>query len=239
MAPVADQPDVCVVGAGAAGLTAARRLARAGLAVLTLEARGRVGGRACTDVETFGVPVDLGCAWLHCAEDNPWTAFAREHGFTVIEPSPDWQRHLGPEPLSSERRARWDADWTRAVEAIEAAGRTGRDVPASEVVPPDLEFRTLFDAVTSWSMGVDTAELSTVDFAVYDDTEVNWAVREGLGVVVARAADGLDVVLDCPVSAIDWAGPRVRLSTREGTVECHAVVVTVPTTLLARGEPRF
>jgi monoamine oxidase len=231
--------DVCVVGAGAAGLVAARTLARAGLTVRVLEARRRVGGRAWTDVETFGVPIDRGCAWLHCADTNPWRGFARERGFTVIERSPDWQRRIGREPLSAERKARWAADWDRAEEAIEAAARAGRDVPASDVLPPDLEFRTLFDAVMSWSMGVDTIELSTIDFAMYDETDVNWAVREGLGAVVARAADGLDVVLDCPVLGIDWAGPRVRVSTARGTLECHAVVVTVPTTLLARGEPRF
>jgi monoamine oxidase len=239
LARVINDPDVCVVGAGAAGLTAARELTAAGLSVRVLEARNRVGGRAWTDVETLGVPIDRGCAWLHCAEENPWTAYARERGFTVVERSPDWQRRIGREPLSPERRDRWDADYERAEQAIEAAARAGRDVPASEVLPADLEFRTLFDAVMSWSMGVDTANLSTADFAAYDETDVNWAVREGLGAVVARAADGLDVVLDCPVSAIDWAGPGVRVSTARGTLECRAVVVTVPTTLLARGEPRF
>ena len=234
MARVTNGPDVCVIGAGAAGLTAARVLTAAGLAVRVLEARGRVGGRAWTDVETFGIPIDWGCAWLHCAEENPWTAFARERGFTVVERSPDWQRRIGHEALSAERRLRWDADYERAETAIEAAARAGRDVPVSDVLPADLEFRTLFDALMSWSMGVDTHELSSADFAAYDETDVNWAVPHGLGAVVASAARGLDVTLDCPVSAVDWSGPRVRLATARGTVDCGAVVVTVPTTLLAR-----
>lgn len=231
--------DACVVGAGAAGLTAARELARAGLSVRVLEARARVGGRAFTDVETLGIPIDRGCAWLHCAEQNPWTTYARERGFTVVERSPDWQRYIGREHLSPERRARWDAAWQRAEDAIETAGRAGRDVPASEVLPADLESRTLFDAIMSWAMGVDTADLSTVDYARYEDTDINWAVPEGLGTVVATAARGLDVVLDCPVLAIDWSGPHVRVTTGQGTVECRTVVVTVPTTVLARGTPRF
>ncbi|HXJ84875.1 MAG TPA: NAD(P)/FAD-dependent oxidoreductase [Candidatus Methylomirabilis sp.] len=231
--------DVCVIGAGAAGLIAARTLGRAGLEVRVLEARHRIGGRAFTDVETFGTPIDRGCAWLHCAERNPWTAYARQHGFTVVEQSPDWHRHIGRALLSPERRARWDAEWQRAVEAIQAAALAGRDVPASEVIPADLAFRPLFDAIMSWSMGVDTNELSTLDYATYDDTDVNWPVPEGLGAVVASAARGLDIVLDCPALAIDWGTPRVRVATPEGTLECRAVVVTVPTTLLARGEPAF
>src|SRR5262249_4757020 len=65
--------DVCVVGAGAAGIVAARELVRAALGVRVFEARGRVGGRAWTDHGPFGVPIDRGCAWLHNAPDNPWT----------------------------------------------------------------------------------------------------------------------------------------------------------------------
>ena len=231
--------DTCVVGAGAAGLVAARELSRAGLSVRVLEARDRVGGRAWTDIATFGVPIDRGCAWLHNAPGNPWTQYAQARGFTVVERSPEWQRYVGRTPLSAERRARWDAAWERAEQAIESAARAGRDVPASSVVPPDLEFRTLFDATMSWAMGVDTDALSTMDYARYDDADVNWAVREGLGAVVDSAARGLDVVLQCPVLAIDWSGPGVRVTTAQGTLECRAVVVTVPTTLLADGTPRF
>ena len=231
--------DVCVVGAGAAGLVAARELSRARLSVRVLEARTRVGGRAWTDTATFGVPIDRGCAWLHNARGNPWTPYAQTQGFTVVERSPEWQRYIGRAPLSAERRARWDAAWERAEDAIERAARGGHDVPVSSVLPADLEFRTLFDATMSWAMGVDTEELSTVDYARYDDTETNWAVREGLGAVVAGAARGLDVVLRCPVLAIDWSGSGVRVTTEQGIVECRAVVVTVPTTLLAAGLPRF
>lgn len=65
--------DAVVVGAGAAGLVTARHLVGAGLAVRVLEARHRVGGRAWTEQDTFGAPVDRGCAWLHSADRNPWT----------------------------------------------------------------------------------------------------------------------------------------------------------------------
>ena len=231
--------DVVVVGAGAAGLIAARELTRAGLRVRIVEARERVGGRAWTDREPLGVPIDRGCAWLHAADRSPWTGYAREQGFTVVERSPDWQQWIGRERVTPALRDRLDASWDRAVGAIAAAARAGRDVPASTVLPADLEFRPLFDAIVSWSMSVDTPSLSTVDFTGSEDYDVNWSVPDGLGTLVASVARGLDVVLDCPVAAIDWSGPGVRVQTSRGTLECRAVVVTVPMPLLARGEPRF
>ncbi|MEP2118232.1 FAD-dependent oxidoreductase, partial [Bauldia litoralis] len=64
--------DVAIVGAGAAGLGAARALRRAGKTVTVFEAMSRIGGRAHTESDTFGMPFDRGCAWLHAADRNPF-----------------------------------------------------------------------------------------------------------------------------------------------------------------------
>jgi monoamine oxidase len=77
--------DVVIVGAGSAGLHAAHRLRQLGKSVAILEARSRIGGRAYTDKETFGVPFDRGCAWLHKADDNPYTPLARQWNYTLQE----------------------------------------------------------------------------------------------------------------------------------------------------------
>ncbi len=77
--------DVVVVGAGSSGLHAAQRLRQLGKTVAVIEARGRIGGRAHTDTETFSVPFDRGCAWLHKADDNPYTPLAKQWGYTLRE----------------------------------------------------------------------------------------------------------------------------------------------------------
>src|SRR5262245_7207777 len=105
------EPDAVVVGDGAAGLVTARELVGAGVGVGVLEPRYRVGGRAWTDRQTLGLPIDRGCAWLHAADRNPWTDYARRHGFTVTERSPDWRQLIGREPVSAELHARLDTDW--------------------------------------------------------------------------------------------------------------------------------
>jgi monoamine oxidase len=221
-----------VVGAGAAGIAAAHRLRELGHRVLVLEARSRVGGRAWTDTALFGFPVDMGCAWLHSADINPWTDYARANGFRLIERSPMWQRRIGREPATPEYQKAWGAAFERNEALAEQAARAGLDVPVSTLVPDD-EFRPPFDAVMTWLMGTDSEFVSSVDLTRYADTGVNWAVYEGLGTVVAHAAAELDVRLDTAVQVIDWSGAAVRLSTTRGSLDADGVIVTVPTPVLA------
>ena len=83
--------DVVIVGAGAAGIAAARRLAASGLSAMALEATARVGGRAWT-CDVAGFHLDLGCGWLHSADRNPWTRIAEAAGFTIDRRTPAWGR---------------------------------------------------------------------------------------------------------------------------------------------------
>ena len=69
--------EVVVVGGGAAGVAAARRLCQASIDCLLIEARPRLGGRAWTVVDRSGFTLDLGCGWLHSADRNPWVAVAQ------------------------------------------------------------------------------------------------------------------------------------------------------------------
>src|SRR3974390_3641188 len=83
--------DVAIIGAGAAGLGAARALANSPLSLIVLEARDRVGGRGHTIMAAPDVTFDVGCGWLHSAEKNSFVAIAAQLNFEIDKNSPPWR----------------------------------------------------------------------------------------------------------------------------------------------------
>ena len=223
---------VVVVGAGAAGIAAACELRRLKCEAVVLEVRDRVGGRAWTESHSLGVPIDHGGAWLHSAERHPLAKYAQEHGFHVIERSAQWRSRVGARELSNDERQRWYEALHRYEDLLASEARQGRDVSAASVLPND-EYRPQFDAVMGWLMGVDTEFVSTLDYDRYDNSDLNYPIREGLGAVVAHASMGLDIRLNQRVTRVDWSGTRVRIHTSGGALEADAVIITIPTTVLA------
>ncbi len=115
--------EVAIIGAGAAGISAARMLTSLGRKVVVIEASSRVGGRAWTN-EIYGLPLDMGCGWLHSGERNPLVDMARAEGFDVVEGRTAWQdqwRDLGFTP--DDRKAALEAWAGRDCQEFCAGGR--------------------------------------------------------------------------------------------------------------------
>lgn len=235
---VADH-DVAILGAGAAGIGGGRRLIEHGLSVVVLEARERIGGRAVTVPTALGLPVDLGCEWLHSADRNPWTAIARASGFTVDEALPDWGVRLRRAGAMPEDEADWSAARDAFYRRMEAAGDVSPDCPAAALLPPDGRWNKLLDAISSWANGVELDRLSVQDHARYADSGINWRVREGYGTLIAAHGAGLPVRLGSPVRLVDHSGGAIRVQTARGDVRVRAVLLTLPPTLLAADAVRF
>lgn len=229
--------DAVVIGAGAAGIAAARRLAAAGRRVIVLEARRRIGGRAWT-VHLDGHPADLGCAWLHDAEHNGWAVIAQALGLALNRDQPDWgrgfvrERQLAPAALAA-RDAALAAFW----DAFTGEDRVDRPLAAALV--PDDPWAPALAALASWVSGAGPEALSLLDLQRYRAMGANWRVVAGYGHLVERHAAGLDIRLGMPVTALDWGGDAVRLVTPVGTLAGRTAIVTVPTPLLLDGSIRF
>lgn len=231
--------DIAVIGGGAAGLAATRTLIERGLSAICIEARDRIGGRAWTDSETFGVPFDRGCAWLHSGDINPWRPIAAELGLTVIERQQVWHGRLGSRSLDEDERADWDRLVGERFAAIAEVGASGRDVAASTVPASGEAWSPLAEAVITWYMSVESEQVSTRDFFNANDTNVDWPIVEGYGALVARYGEGLPILLAAPATRIAWGDHAVSVETLKGTVQARAVVIAAPTNVLAGGAIRF
>ena len=232
------ETDIVVIGAGAAGIAAARALAHAHLSVVVLEARDRIGGRAHT-YRADDLALDLGCGWLHSADENEWTKIAPALGFTVDDLPPPWARPAHEANFSAAEQEDYWAAWERFYARIDDAAAAGSDRPMSECLEPGGRWNAMLGAMVTYINGVDADKLSVREYALYHDSGMNQRVRQGYGALIAAHAQGLDVRRDCPVTLIEHAGARVRATMPQGTIEARAAIVAVPPGILAAETLRF
>ncbi len=235
----AANPDVVVIGAGAAGIAAAQTLLKKGQTVAVLEATDRIGGRVHTDHSIFGEPYDMGAHWLHIGKANPFVGYGQKHGFDIYR-SPDHEiLYVGDREASDAEYGLYEKALNHAYSAISRAGEQGRDVsPASVIKRKDAWDDLAHMVIGPWSMGKDFADFSCADW--YSGPEgSNWYCREGFGAVWAHGAQGVPVELSTPATGVDWRGKGVRVDTPKGTLQAKACIVTVSTGVLARDTIRF
>ena len=233
------EPRIVVVGAGAAGVAAGRRLRAAGAPFLILEARDRVGGRAHTVVRE-GFPLDLGCGWLHRAERNAWADLFRDAGVAIDETPPPWDRPALTANFPAEDQRAFRQAFGALEQRLAAAAERPQDSAASDQLEPGGRWNALLNAFSAAYNGAAFDRISAKDYADFDAGEENHRAPSGYGAAIAQAAAGLPVRLGAAVARIAHGGPRVRLELEDGgAVEAEAAVITLPTSLLAREAVRF
>lgn len=238
---MADDVDIVIVGAGAAGIAAARRARACGLSFALIEAKARIGGRCHTDRATFGATWDRGAHWLHSASINPLTriADALGHPYLVRENFRYRHLHLGARWATAAERD----DCNRAMDAdfaaVDALGAEGLDVPASQPLDKTSRWYRLIEHVNEAISGAPPEQISTRDLWHYEDTGENWPLMRGYGALIEAHGSDVPVSLETPATAIDWAGEGVAVETPKGTIGARAAIVTLSTNVLARGLVRF
>jgi monoamine oxidase len=228
-----DDVEVVIVGGGAAGVAAARRLHDASIRCLLLEARSRLGGRAWTVIDESGVALDLGCGWLHSADRNPWRGIAQEQGAMIDTSPPPWTRPSLEVGFPRAEQKEFQDAMASFFERLERVAQDESDVAAATAFEPGARWNGLINAVSTYISGAEWDRVSAKDFDRYQDSGVNWRVVEGLGTIVAAYGANLPIMLDCQVRTVDRRGKRLRIETSKGAIAADQVVVAVPTTLLA------
>ena len=247
-----EHADTIVVGAGVAGVSAARLLAHGGHHVIVLEARDRIGGRVWTH-RADGHVTDLGASWIHGIRDSPVAAAAEAFGMRMVEFTVGGYQvdsrpiaYYGPDGrrLSDEAAAQFAADvhavdaelrhrvadapgdasyWDVATAAIELQAW---DLERSRRVLEYLEHRTE-EQYGAW---IEDLGAHGLDDDMVDGDEV--VFPDGYDRLPVNIAVGLDVRLQHIVSRIDWTPDGVTIATDQGIFSAARVVVTVPVGVL-------
>ena len=242
--------DAVVVGAGVAGLAAAAAFRRAGRTCVTLEATGRIGGRAFTDhpAALGGSPFDRGASWLHAAERNPLADLARAAGIALSETRGAWTRRVlidGRAATEAELDA-YARAWERFDQVARAHATAGPDTSLADAVA-ELGGDPWLAQIEVWEStliaAADPADFSVQDWHLNELSGSNLAVTGGLGAMVARVLgpQAGAVRLATPAQQVAWQRPggMVEVTTPAGTIRARACVVTVSTGVLRAGGIRF
>lgn len=229
--------DAIIVGGGAAGIAAARRLDQRGRSVLIVEAMHRLGGRAHTAM-AGGYPADLGCGWLHSADRNPLTVLAERRGEPIDRTEAAWQRQLNDADFSA-------CEQQAARSAYETFCRLLRENPpptdrASDAIDPGHPWKAFIDNLSTLLNGTELDTLSAADFVAYDSaaSPLDWRLPRGLGAFIVSLGENLPHVLRTKVHSIAL-NKNVSLGTDRGTLRARTVIVTVSTAVLACGKIVF
>jgi monoamine oxidase len=240
-APLPRDADIVVIGAGAAGIAAARRVMAANRKVIVVEAAGQAGGRCLTDTATFEVPFDRGARWMHNPDTNPMIRLARNAGLEISAAPPGQKIRIGRRNARAGETEQFLAALVRANRAIDDASRGRVDVSCASVLPKDLGdwAGTAEFVLGANATGKDLKDISVMDKARAQERNAAIGCRQGLGTLIAKLGEQVPLSLSTPASRISWSNRDVTVETPAGKIAARAAVVTVSSNVLTAGNIRF
>ena len=241
-----------MVGAGIAGLAAARQLTDAGHDVVIIEARNRIGGRIHTSQQWGDASVDLGASWIHGTAGNPITDLALAAGANLSTTDDNLA-----EGYDVNGTAFTNAQWNRLAQLQSAVGsavvegqNANRDAPLFDTVVDGVDFDNLPPSdqrmvsylltETEQTYSGATADLSTYWFdsgSFFGGDEAIFL--DGYRVITEHLAQGLQIELGQRVIHIDATGSGVTVMTDLGTFSGDQAIVTLPLGVLKSGDVQF
>ena len=240
-APLPTNPDIVIIGAGSSGLSAAKKLQELGTSYVVLEASGRIGGRAYTESNTLGQPVDHGCSWISGSDDNIFSDLGKNNNFTLVDHSNPKIEMFERDGTKSPKEAvkEYNKSEFKIKEILRDTGRRGIDIPASRVIPkvPYGECFQNWEGALNYAVDVD--QISTAEYWNTKDTQPSFIVKEGLGSLVATLNNNFPIAFNTNVLNIDYSGSGVKVITSNGTILAKACICTVSIGVLKSEKIKF
>ncbi|XP_075584345.1 lysine-specific histone demethylase 2 isoform X5 [Pelecanus crispus] len=256
--------SVIIVGAGAAGLAAARQLHNFGIKVIILEAKDRIGGRVWDDKTFKGVTVGRGAQIVNGCVNNPMALMCEQLGIKMhkLGEKCDLIQEGGriTDPTIDKRM---DFHFNAILDVVSEWRKDKsqhQDVPLGEKIQEiykafiqesGIQFSELEEKVLQFHLSnleyACGSNLSQVSARSWDHNEFfaqfagdHTLLTVGYSTVIDKLAEGLDIRLNFPVQSIDYSGEEVQVTTADGTVwTTQKVLVTVPLALLQKNAIQF
>jgi monoamine oxidase len=242
--------DVLIVGAGAAGIAAGRRLAASKRTFAIIEATDRRGGRCFTDTNSFSVPYDKGACLMHLPAASSLAKLANASGAELYpDPVNEEVRIPGRKAFdrgleeihSKDQLEEFYTSRVRCYRAISIAAAGKDDISCEDALPADLDDwrQTMEFALGPYRFGTELKDLAVKEYAVSIDRSPAVLCRQGAGVLLNKLALGLPTRFFSPVTLVDWGDRSVRLETGGGILTARAAIITASTAVLASGKIKF
>jgi monoamine oxidase len=238
-------PDIVIIGAGAAGLEAAKTLRSRGISHVVLEANNRIGGRCHTDTRIFGVPFDMCAHWMQHRRENPLISYAKDSGFDIYKHDENYRLFVGNREARGKEYRSYEnqyADYYERLESSAESSATGKNDSARYALGPSFFASPWGYTVASidgpWDMAKNSDDWSPKDGSNAIDGD-DWFCREGYGAVLAHYGQEVPVALSTAATEIDWRGKGVKVKTSAGSLYTKAVILTVSTGVLGANRIKF
>jgi monoamine oxidase len=240
-APLPREADIVVIGAGAAGIAAARRIQAANRKVIVVEASSQIGGRCLTDTASFEAPFDRGARWLHNPDTNPMIKLARDAGLDIHAAPLGQKIRIGRRNARAGETEEFLAALVRANRAIDDASRGRADVSCASVLPKDMGdwAGTAEFVLGANATGKDLKDVSAIDKARAQERNAAIGCRQGLGTLIAKLGEQVPISLSTPASHLTWSGRDVTVETPSGRIAARAAIITVSSNVLTASNIKF
>jgi monoamine oxidase len=241
---MSSETDVIIIGAGAAGLSAAKELDRLGLSYVVLEGSHRIGGRAYSEEIAPDVWFDLGCSYLHQGDTNPFVAIADELGVVIGKNHGDIfsddkvDIYNNGKALTPEEHAAYISSQDEWYESIIAAAGRGEDKAVADLVDLEGKHAMTFANTMAAMYAQDIDQISSIEVATFDKGP-DIPILNGYGNLVAGWGVDVPVSLNTKVERIDYSAKGVSVETSRGTLQARTALSTVSSGILAAGEIEF